>query len=250
MTLPKKPLLIKVSPPRPLVTPGMYEAKIVSARVGFDRLYKRWVADVGFDLLNYDGPRIGPVVLHLNLGKGSAPEASARSNFYEAWAVITGAPPTCLLLDEEALAAAFVGRIVRVEIETVLLDRKQQPRPLATQYSKIVRVVEAVHVHAHAHAHAHPTNQPISHKKLHMTSANDQHNPAAAAAKNPDSVSRTTTQSTDAKGESTAEEVADSPTQGDRRSLPSCPSCNSFSLYREENGRLICQTCGLPQQWG
>jgi hypothetical protein len=78
----------------PRIEPGLYPAYCRSGDVYFDKVYRRHLAAIQFDVLSENGDEVlGRLTWFLNLGKKDKPNASRKSRYWGAWIKANGGPP-------------------------------------------------------------------------------------------------------------------------------------------------------------
>ena len=98
----------------PLIAPGRYLAYCAWAGRYHDRLYKRWVCLLQFDVLGEDQTRaVARVPMFLSLGVRETPHASRRGKYFVEWAKANDGPP---VRGDRLSPRVFVHRIACVEI--------------------------------------------------------------------------------------------------------------------------------------
>ena len=130
-----KQLLVSIEPELdvyPLVPNGTYRAYSSSARVYFDKGYKRWTCLIRWDLLGDDGANIARVPCWLSLGNGPKPHAGRRGRYLVEWVRAHGGPPS---RGDRLPPKVFVRRIATVEVGI------SDPTKSAVPYSVVRTIV-------------------------------------------------------------------------------------------------------------
>jgi hypothetical protein len=129
---------ITLSEPFPLLDAGQYTARCSEATYAWARQWKKWIARLVLDPLNYQGrPYTGRLCKFLGLGKDpQRPYAGPQSHFRRLLVEVNGDQPA------SANTGMEIFVLVRYEIEvvTVNTDREGKPRPPEHWYS-IVREI-------------------------------------------------------------------------------------------------------------
>jgi len=141
---------------RPLLDEGRYLARCVEATCEWSRRWRKWVAILKMDPLDYAGqPYIGHLCKFFNLGQDpKRPHAGAGSQFRKLWIEVNGAQPT----NAETGLEMFVGHVFEIEVSTVKTDREQKPIAPALQYSVIRSLAGSTTLQPSNPATLQPTN--------------------------------------------------------------------------------------------
>jgi hypothetical protein len=79
----------------PRLEPGEYPAYCRSTKIYRDGQFRRWVCLVQFDVTSNDLVTIlGQVAWFLNMGNQDKPQVTRRSNYWSAWVLAHGGPPS------------------------------------------------------------------------------------------------------------------------------------------------------------
>jgi hypothetical protein len=124
----------------PRLEPGVYRAYSRSARTYHDRVFKRWVCAVQFDILGADLMSIlGRLTLFLNLGSEDRPHATRRKKYWTAWEFANGGPPQ---RSDRMSPRVFTKRYALVRVADTTKDARQQPVAGGHAYSVVTEVLE------------------------------------------------------------------------------------------------------------
>lgn len=129
---------IAVAPPRPLIAPGVYEAKSTYARLKRLRLWDRSYLEIGFMI--FDGEYMnGAVLAHgvqgfFAVGDGKAAPGPSSKLARLSQLLDPGA--------KEIRAEALKNKLFRVEVVTVSQDRYGRELPEPNRYSKVANILE------------------------------------------------------------------------------------------------------------
>jgi hypothetical protein len=124
----------------PRIEPGLYPAYCRSGDVYFDKVYRRHLAAIQFDVLSENGDEVlGRLTWFLNLGKKDKPNASRKSRYWGAWIKANGGPPQ---RRDRLSPRVFCGRMALVEVGDTTKDSKQNPVTGDEAYSVIRDVKE------------------------------------------------------------------------------------------------------------
>ena len=135
----KQPPTITLSEPFPFLDPaGQYVARCTEATFAWARQWKKWIARLVLEPLNYEGrPYSGRLCKFLGLGKDpQKPYAGPQSHFRRLLVEVNGEQPTA----QDVSMEIFVRVLYDIEIVTVKTDRDGKPRPPEHWYS-IVREI-------------------------------------------------------------------------------------------------------------
>lgn len=134
----KQPPAITLSVPFPLLDPGPYVACCTEATFAWARQWKKWIARLVLEPLNYEGrPYSGRLCKFLGLGKDpQKPYAGPQSHFRRLLVEVNGEQPAA----EGTGMEIFVRVLYHIEVVTVKTDRDGKPRPAEHWYS-IVREI-------------------------------------------------------------------------------------------------------------
>jgi hypothetical protein len=129
---------ITLSEPFPLLEPGQYVARCTEATYAWARQWKKWIARLVLEPLNYEGrPYSGRLCKFLGLGKDpQKPYAGPQSHFRHLLVEVNGEQPTTASVDMEI----FVAVLYDIEVETVKTGRDGKPYSPEHWYS-IVREI-------------------------------------------------------------------------------------------------------------
>jgi hypothetical protein len=123
----------------PKLEPGAYRAYCRAAKIYFDRIYKRWVCAVQFDVLSADlTTKIGRLSWFLNLGSEEKPHATRRKKYWAAWTAANGGSPR---RQDRVSPRVFVHRYAMVTVADTTKNFKQQVVTGALAYSVIRDVI-------------------------------------------------------------------------------------------------------------
>jgi hypothetical protein len=125
----------------PRLPPGEYPAISRTAARYFDKVYKRWVCVVHFDVFD-DPVRIecrGRLTWFLNLGSGLNPRAGRRSNFWAAWTKANGGSPK---RGDRLSLRVFLRRAARVRVEDTEKSHSGEHVESDQAYSVVRDVIE------------------------------------------------------------------------------------------------------------
>jgi hypothetical protein len=130
---------ITLSDPFPLLDPGEYVARCTEAKYAWARQWKKWIARLGMDPLNYDGrPFTGRLCKFLGLGKDPRkPYAGPHSHFRRLLVEVNGHQPLGANIGG---LEVFVGALYDIEVLTVNTDREGKPRPSEHWYSTVRKI--------------------------------------------------------------------------------------------------------------
>lgn len=131
--------LVGLSAPYPLLDPGDYIALCSGADFAWARQWKKWIAKLELEPLNYSGPRYaGKLCKFLGLGRNpDQPYAGPQSEFRRLLVECNGDQPLITVFDDFGI---FVGREYDISVETVKTDRHGKPR-LPVHWYSIVRSI-------------------------------------------------------------------------------------------------------------
>jgi hypothetical protein len=121
----------------PRLEPGEYPAYSRSARVYYDRQFKRHICAVQFDVLNsllID--TVAKLTWYLNLGTRGRPHAGRRSNYWTAWVTANGGAPR---RNDRLSPQVFLHRHATVLVADTTKDHQQNS--VAEGYSVIREVL-------------------------------------------------------------------------------------------------------------
>ena len=78
----------------PRIEPGEHHAFSGTAKIYRDRLYKRWVCAVEFNILNDSLIEVvAKLTWYLNLGSGEKIKTGRRTKYWQAWVTANAGPP-------------------------------------------------------------------------------------------------------------------------------------------------------------
>ena len=110
--------------------PGEYPAFSRKAQTFRDRVFRRWICAVQFDVRSDDLLSVlGRVTLFLPLGSREQPHAGRRGKYWAAWIEANGGPPK---RGDRLSSRVFQGRMARIVIRDVVTnhsDRKNKLNP-------------------------------------------------------------------------------------------------------------------------
>lgn len=123
----------------PRLPPGEYPAYSRSAKIYRDGQFKRWVCAVQFDVLSDDLQKVqGRVTWFMNLGNKDKPNATRRSNYWNAWVQANGALPR---RKDRMSTNVFKRRYARVLVADTGKDFNQSAVDEQMAYSVIRKVL-------------------------------------------------------------------------------------------------------------
>lgn len=130
-----------LSEPFPLLDPGNYIARCTEASYAWARQWKKWIARLVLEPLNYCGrPYTGRLCKFLGLGKDpQRPYAGPQSDFRRLLVEVNGAQPSRPDVD----VTIFAGVLYDIEVDTVTTDREEKQRPPEHWYS-VVREIHSL----------------------------------------------------------------------------------------------------------
>jgi hypothetical protein len=120
--------------PRPLIPPGEYDAICTKAGRREMVLWKRAVIALEFRV--FEGPYMNTQVERFYPAKNRVGRSCA---YYREWSIAAGRAPR---RGERMRPSKFLGKLFRVEVQTVASDQRQNPLPPPVQYSKVARLLE------------------------------------------------------------------------------------------------------------
>jgi hypothetical protein len=124
----------------PRLEPGVYRAYCRTARTYRDRVFKRWVCSIQFDIFSGDLMNIlGRLTLFLNLGSEDRPHATRRKKFWKQWTLANGAPPQ---RNDRMSPRIFTKRYALVRVADTTKDARQQVVADGHAYSVVTEVLE------------------------------------------------------------------------------------------------------------
>ena len=250
-------VMIGLEEPRPLLDEGRYRARCTAATVAWSKRWKKWIAVLRMDPLNYAGrPFTGDLAKFLSLGTDpKKPRAGQNSTFRDLWVEVNGAQPNRAEVDLEI----FVGAIFEISVRTVKAkaDKERTPIPPERWYSVCDEVT-----------FCNSAQTTLQHRQ-HANTNNTINTPTLATRQPSNTLTLKETQqhlntTTHPRPSDGGNELNSS--LGDRQQthnvhpdntgpkgaivssvpvgqLPACLNCGSYALYREKDGRLTCQTC-------
>jgi len=122
---------------RPLLDEGAYRARCTEATIAWSKRWKKWIAVLHMDPLNYVGrPYSGELCKFLSLGTDpKKPRAGQASIFRKLWVEANGAQPSQGEVDLEI----FVGHVFEIAVRTVRAkaDKEKTPIPEEHWYSVV-----------------------------------------------------------------------------------------------------------------
>jgi hypothetical protein len=129
---------ITVSEPFPLLDPGTYVALCTEATYAWARQWKKWIARLVLEPLNYQGrPYTGRLCKFLGLGKDlKGPHAGPQSDFRQLLVEVNGAQPT----RPDAGMEIFINVLYDIEVATVTTNRDGEKRPPEQWYSVVRKI--------------------------------------------------------------------------------------------------------------
>ena len=120
--------------------PGTYSAYCRKAQTFRDRVYRRWICAVQFDVMSDDLLRvIGRVTLFLPLGSRERPHAGRRGKYWPTWVQANGCPPR---RGDRLSPRVFEKRLARIAIRDVVTNHRDRKKRL--QMEEFYSVVEEV----------------------------------------------------------------------------------------------------------
>jgi len=124
----------------PRLEPGEHPAFCRSAKVYWDGHFKRWVCAVQFDVLSDDMHEVlGRVTWFMNMGSNrDKPNATRRSNYWSAWVLANGGPPS---RKDRISTRIFVRRYARIVVGYTAKTFKQLAVTDESGYSVVRSVV-------------------------------------------------------------------------------------------------------------
>jgi hypothetical protein len=122
----------------PRLEPGKYPAYCRSAKTYMDRVFKRWVCAVQFDVLDENQKKIARLTWFLNLGSGEKAHATRRKNYWAAWVKANGGPPKRM---DRLSPRVFVRRCATVLVADTTRDSRQELQSNDHAYSVIRDVI-------------------------------------------------------------------------------------------------------------
>lgn len=116
------------------IAPGVYRAHSATARVYFDKIYKRWLCLILWDVLSEDlQHRIARIPLWWALGRGHRKYAARRSKYFAEWVKANNGPP---IRGDRLSPKVFEQRFARVEIGDTDVTKSAAP------YSVVKRIID------------------------------------------------------------------------------------------------------------
>jgi len=123
----------------PRIEPGEYPAYARSAKIVWDKHYKRWYCAVQFDVLTDDLAEVrAELTLFLNMGDRERPHAGRRGNYWQAWTAANGGPPP---RKDRLSPRIFTKRYARVIVGDTTKNFKQTALAESMAYSVVRKVV-------------------------------------------------------------------------------------------------------------
>lgn len=122
----------------PRIAPGEHPAYCRSAKIYWDRVFKRWVCAVQFDLLDANLNPIGRLTWFLNLGDRDKPRVTRRKNYWAAWVKANGGPPKRM---DRLSPRVFMRRCAVVLVADTTRDSRRELESKEHAYSVIRDVV-------------------------------------------------------------------------------------------------------------
>jgi hypothetical protein len=168
----KQPLSITLSEPFPLLDPGQYVARCTEATFAWARQWKKWIARLVLEPLNYEGrPYSGRLCKFLGLGKDpQKPYAGPQSHFRRLLVEVNGEQPTA----QDVSMEIFVRVLYDIEVETVKTGRDGKPYSPEHWYS-IVREIHPCKQGFDCTRTLQPSNPVPFNPSTQTTLATDQH---------------------------------------------------------------------------
>jgi len=123
----------------PRLEPREYSAYCRSAKIYYDRSFRRWVCAVQFDALSDDRLQVlGRVTWFLNLGKKDKATVTRRGNYWIAWNQANGGPPR---RNDRMSPKIFTRRYARVIVADTAKTFNQSAASEGSAYSVVRSVV-------------------------------------------------------------------------------------------------------------
>jgi hypothetical protein len=134
---------VAIEPPAdaPLLPEGIYTA--IAMDHILRRAFGRPKVRIQFEILQENGEHLEPPVYlfgyyNVRTAAGGRITAGAHSHYARDWRLVAGKRPS---RHDRLAPSIFCGKLLRVEVRTVVTDSRQQALAPINQYSRVVRVV-------------------------------------------------------------------------------------------------------------
>lgn len=121
----------------PRIEPGEYPAYTRSAKIVWDKHFKRWYCAVQCDVLTDDLAEVrAELTWFLNMGDRERPHAGRRGNYWLAWTTAKGGPPQ---RKDRLSPRVFTRRYARVSVGDTTTNFKQNSIAAYSVVRQVIR---------------------------------------------------------------------------------------------------------------